>query len=218
MDHNNIWWYGWKKQRSYLEKKWLCDRKEGDTRQERRKMKGWESKIDFLHKNIRVCVSVQIKDPPSQVSLTNTVQKKVSILFSPGWPLILPQGLEPEMLSFLFHISEPFSPQIYSMILESMHIFSMHSLTPAIQLHGNAKNHCLLFKSLICFSHLVLLVLLLENPALSQYLFFLLSFICLKNISGAQASTEIPTLPLWFPFIMKIKHYLPPPTFSVLNN
>lgn len=30
----------------------------------RRKMKGWESKIDFLHKNIRVCLSVQIKDPP----------------------------------------------------------------------------------------------------------------------------------------------------------
>lgn len=52
--------------------------------------------------------------------------------------------------------------------------------TPTVQ-HGNAKNHWLLFKSPIFFSHLVFLILLLEGPALSQYLFFLLSSICLKN-------------------------------------
>lgn len=105
------------------EKKGIRDKREEKRRGGRSSSQGL---IDFLQKNIRVCLSTQIKGPPSQVSLTSTVQKKVSILFSPGWPLSLPQGLEPEMLSFLFHISESFSPQIYAVILEFMHIFSMH--------------------------------------------------------------------------------------------
>lgn len=63
------------------EKKGIQDKREGKRRGGRASSQGL---IDFLQKNIRVCLSTQIKGPPSQVSLTSTVQKKVSILFSPG--------------------------------------------------------------------------------------------------------------------------------------
>lgn len=45
--------------------------------------------------------------------------------------------------------------------------------TPMVQLHANAKNHCLLFKSATCCFHLVFPVLLLESSALSYYLLFI---------------------------------------------
>lgn len=60
---------------------------------------------------------------------------------SPGYPLSLPQGLKTEMLSFLFHTSEPFSPQIYSVLLESMHIVSMRSFHSKDS-HGTTTCKC----------------------------------------------------------------------------
>lgn len=66
---------------SVTEKKGILDKREEKLRGGRASSQGL---IDRLQKNIRVCLSAQIKGLPSQVSLTNTAQKKVSILFSPG--------------------------------------------------------------------------------------------------------------------------------------
>lgn len=69
-------------------------------------------------------------------------------------------------------------------IFESMHIFStynFHSKDPVVKLHANAKNHCLLFKSVTCCFHLVFLVFLLESLALSHYLLLILFSMSFMN-------------------------------------
>lgn len=61
----------WKKVFDFgTEKKGILDKREGKRRGGRASSHGL---IDFLQKNIRVCLSAQIKGPPSQVSLTNTI-------------------------------------------------------------------------------------------------------------------------------------------------
>lgn len=115
----------------------------------------------------------------------------------------MPQGLEPEMLSFLFRISEPFSLHKFILSFWNPCTFLAHTTstarTPVVQLHGNAKNCCLLLKSANCFPHLVFLVLLLERPALSQYLFFLFSSICLMNTFRSTSLYRDSYTPLMIP-------------------
>ena len=53
--------------------------------------------------------------------------------------------------------------------------------TSMVQLHANAKNCCLLFKSATCCFHVVFLTLLQESPALSHYLLFIPFSISIMN-------------------------------------
>lgn len=75
---DNKGWDGWQKQQSYLKKmfdfvtgkKDILEKKEGKWRGGGACSHGFK---DFLYENIRVFLSAQIKDPPHQISLSNSI-------------------------------------------------------------------------------------------------------------------------------------------------
>lgn len=140
--------------------------------------------IDFLQKNIRVIFQLRSKVHLAKY-LSPTLHKRRSLFYSLQDDLSARhRDLNQKCYTFYFISVNLFLRKFILWFWNPCTFLACTTSTartPAVQLHGNAKNHCLLFKSATCFSHVVFLVLLLESSVLSQYLFFLFSSVCLKN-------------------------------------